>query len=366
MSRPKTAQELIHWLEEGAGARWVALAAILAVTVALSLRLAWVQFHGAASEATMVQADTGRQLAAGQGFTTLVNYPQTAAFLAQRGVNFDKQKPYPELHQAPLYSIVIAASLRVLPAGAREKLFSQVAVPPGGGFAADYFLLGLNLLLLWLAAFFAAGWLYVFRSPAANRLRWTLTAALVVLLATQAVTNSGEYEHHVAGWMAPLVIIFGAGFFFVLLGSNAAYCCQSVLLPACDVALSSARASLASAGPSLVSPSVTARTALQGRDTIRSPASSGVPCTTSPRPSGVDSRRTGGVCGSAPAERQTAANRSSPAAAALDTRSLQDVARARACCRPRCKARGTHGTGRAPVACIRTLQSLGSRRECAC
>ena len=418
MSRPKTAQELIHWLEEGAGARWVALAAILAVTVALSLRLAWVQFHGAASEATMVQADTGRQLAAGQGFTTLVNYPQTAAFLAQRGVNFDKQKPYPELHQAPLYSIVIAASLRVLPAGAREKLFSQVAVPPGGGFAADYFLLGLNLLLLWLAAamtwglarrlfdvrtawlaagallvsvgawqqtvaingapllmvlalaafwslarlegeeagfsmgwllalgavcgllflaeygagalvlvalgfaawrwegrqrwlalalvtagfavvtlpwvmrnlsltghpvalaaqdlalkagdttaepatvrasysatlpgvnlaklgnkalsylqdslrarlwsggamwlaaFFAAGWLYVFRSPAANRLRWTLTAALVVLLATQAVTNSGEYEHHVAGWMAPLVIIFGAGFFFVLLGSN--------------------------------------------------------------------------------------------------------------------------------------------------
>jgi hypothetical protein len=152
MSRPKTAQELIHWLEEGAGARWVALAAILAVTVALSLRLAWVQFHGAASEATMVQADTGRQLAAGQGFTTLVNYPQTAAFLAQRGVNFDKQKPYPELHQAPLYSIVIAASLRVLPAGAREKLFSQVAVPPGGGFAADYFLLGLNLLLLWLAA----------------------------------------------------------------------------------------------------------------------------------------------------------------------------------------------------------------------
>ena len=37
---------------------------------------------------------------------------QSGAFLAQRGVNFDKQKPYPELHQAPLYSIVIAASLR--------------------------------------------------------------------------------------------------------------------------------------------------------------------------------------------------------------------------------------------------------------
>ena len=29
MSRPKTAQELIHWLEEGAGSRWVALSELL-------------------------------------------------------------------------------------------------------------------------------------------------------------------------------------------------------------------------------------------------------------------------------------------------------------------------------------------------
>lgn len=117
MSRPKTAQELIHWLEEGAGARGVALAAVLAVTVALSLRLAWVQFHGPASEATLVQADMGRQLARGEGFTTLVNYPQAAALLAARGARFDPAKPYPELYQAPLYPIVIAVGLRVLPAG---------------------------------------------------------------------------------------------------------------------------------------------------------------------------------------------------------------------------------------------------------
>ena len=421
MSRPKTAQELIHWLEEGAGARWVALAAILAVTVALSLRLAWVQFHGVATESTMIQADVGRQLARGEGFTTLVNYPQAAAFLAGRGMRFDSAKPYPELYQAPLYSIVIATALRGLPAGLRESLFTHTSVPPGGGFGADYFLLGINLLLLWLAAvltwllarrlfdvraawlaagallvsvgawqqtvavngtpllmvlalgafwlfarlegqesepgyfsptwlavlggvcgllflaeysagalvlvalgyaawrwegrrrwlavtlvaagfalvalpwvarnvaltgnpvalaaqdvalkagdttaepanqhaqlsaslpdvnlaklgnkvlsylqdslrtrlwsagglwltaFFVAGWLYAFRGAAANRLRWTFTAALVVLLAVQAVGNSGEYEHHVASWLAPLVMIFGAGFFFVLLSSN--------------------------------------------------------------------------------------------------------------------------------------------------
>src|SRR5476651_1514454 len=99
MSRPKTAQEIIHWLEVGEGARWIRLAAMIAGTLALSLLVAWKQFHGATSEVTLAQADTGRQLAGGAGFTTLVNYPQTAAFLKKRGVKFDPAKPYPELHQ---------------------------------------------------------------------------------------------------------------------------------------------------------------------------------------------------------------------------------------------------------------------------
>ncbi|MEO6876139.1 MAG: hypothetical protein ABI222_15080 [Opitutaceae bacterium] len=438
MSRPKTAQEVIHWLEEGAGARGITLAAILAVTVALSLRVAWVQFHGATTEATLVQADMGRQLARGEGFTTLVNYPQASAVLATRGVRFDAAKPYPELYQAPLYAMIIAAGLRVLPSGMRESLFANASVPPGGGFGADYFLLGLNLGLFWLAAgltfllgrrlfdartgwlaagallvsvtawqqtvalngtpllmvlallvfwilarlegeaetpvrfgagwlaalgatcgllflaeysagalglvalgyvawrregrarwgalvivaagftlvalpwmarnvsltghpvalaaqnvalktgditaepatqramltatmpsvnltklankaltylqenlksrlwsggglwltaFFVAGWLYIFRASATNRLRWTFTVALGVLLASQAVFNSGESDRLVACWLAPLVMIFGAGFFFVLLGSNASLgawprTCATVLLVA--------------------------------------------------------------------------------------------------------------------------------------
>ena len=418
MTRPRTAQEFIHWLEAGDGARWIRLAAVLALTLALSLLVAWKQFHGPVTETTLIQADTGRQLARGEGFTTLVNYPQTVAFLQARGVKFDPAKPYPELHHAPLYSLVIAGALRVLPEAQREKLFASPPVPPEG-FAADYFLLGLNLALLWLAAwltydlgrrlfepragglaafalllsvpiwqqtvavngtpllmvlalaafslwhrvetaagrtplvwlgalgaacgllflaeysagalvlvalayawwrftggarglalaliaagfllvtgpwfarnlaltgspvalaiqnvalkagdstaepaaaratlaaalpridlnklgnktltslqenlksrlwsggamwltaFFVAGTLYAFRAPAANRLRWVLAAALAVLLVAQAALNSGESDRLVAVWLAPLVMIFGAGFFFVLLGSNA-------------------------------------------------------------------------------------------------------------------------------------------------
>jgi hypothetical protein len=421
-SRPRTAQEFIHWLELGGGARWIRLAAVLVGTLVLSLLVAWKQFHGPVSERTLAQANVGRQLARGEGFSTLVNYPQTAAFLRARGLRFDPARPYPELHQAPLYPLVIAGALRALPSSAREGLFAKPPEPPDG-FAADYFLLGLNLVLLWLAAwltfslarrlfgppagwlaalalllsvtvwqqtvvvngtpllmvlallafhawlsveenadgsgrarfvglcalgvacgllfladypagmlvvvalayagwrfaararaaaialvatsfllvvspwiirnlaltgspvalawqdialkvgdttaepatiratlsdaapeisltklgnkilttlqetiknrlwsggafwfaaFFVVGWLYRFRAPAANRLRWVFTAALALLLLAQGAFDSGEGERLVSTWCAPLLIVFGAGFFFVLLGSNAA------------------------------------------------------------------------------------------------------------------------------------------------
>ena len=140
MSRPKTTQELVHWLEVGEGARWIRLGAVLFVGLVLSLRVAWTQFHGPLTEATMLQADMGRQLASGAGFTTLVNYPQTAAVMAQRGQRFDPQRPYPELSQAPLYALVIAGSLRALPADMRNSRFTKVPVPPDF-FRVDYFLL---------------------------------------------------------------------------------------------------------------------------------------------------------------------------------------------------------------------------------
>ena len=420
MSRPRTAQELIHWLEVGEGAKWIRLAAVLFVGLVLSLRVAWTQFHGPLTEATLLQADLGRQLASGQGFTTLVNYPQTAALLAQRGQHFDPQKVYPELSQAPLYALVVAGGLKLLPAGVRDSLFTQAPVPPDG-FRGDYFLLGLNLILFWgaawltydlgrrlfaprvgwlamlallvsvsawhevvavngvalmmvlvlgafwlwlrveqtagegetipkglvaalgvvcgllflseysagalvlvalgyalwrfrggarwvaaaliavaflvvvspwlvrnvrlaghpmalagqnvalkagdptaepaivrtrlstewprvdlnklgnkaltsvqdnvksrlwsggglfLTAFFVAGWLYAFRAPAANRLRWVFTTALAVLVLSQAFFNSGETERLPVLWLSPLLMIFGAGFFFVLLEAN--------------------------------------------------------------------------------------------------------------------------------------------------
>src|SRR3954467_2664512 len=130
MSRPRTAQELIHWLEIGGGARWIRLGALLAGTLGLSLLVSWRQFHGPTSESTLIQADTGRQLAAGAGYSTLVNYPETAAVLSARRIRFDPVRPYPELHHAPLYSTMIAGALRLLPSGKRDLLFTTAPVPP--------------------------------------------------------------------------------------------------------------------------------------------------------------------------------------------------------------------------------------------
>jgi len=74
---------------------------------------------------------------------------------------------------------------------------------------------------MWFTAFFAAGWLYVFKSAAVNRLRWLFAVSLLALVGSQAAFNSGESERLAVVWLAPLVIVFGAGFFFVLLSSNA-------------------------------------------------------------------------------------------------------------------------------------------------
>ncbi len=420
MKRPLTIQEWIHWLEAGRGARIVGWAALLLGGLALSLLVAWKQFEGPVNEATLRQADLGRQLANGEGFSSSVTYPQAHAYMEARGGGFEIDKAMPELYEAPLYSMVIAGSLRLFPESMREAFFAHAPMPPDG-YGGDYFLLGLNLILFWLAvaltydlgrrvfearvgavaalglllsvaiwkqvvavngvplmmvlsllvfrcwwqveqaisknealpwqwlcglgascgllflteyntgvlivvvlgylgwraadrqrwgtmgivvlavvvvagpwvtrnllltgnpvalawqnmalksgdptaepetlrttmsaelprvdwnklgnkvltswqenleanlwsggamwfmAFFAVGWLYAFRSASTDRLRWMFTLSLIALLVGQATFNSGESVRLPAGYLTPLIILFGAGFFFVLVGSN--------------------------------------------------------------------------------------------------------------------------------------------------
>ena len=148
---PRSLQEWVHWLEIGPGAHWIRRVALLVGVVLLSLRVGYTQFHGPKTETTLAQAAVGRQLAAGEGFTTPVRYPQTLATLRARGVKPDFSRAWPELHQPPLYSALIGGVVSVLPARLSHALFAKAPVPPDG-FGGDYLLLVLNIALLWLAA----------------------------------------------------------------------------------------------------------------------------------------------------------------------------------------------------------------------
>ncbi|HEX2861774.1 MAG TPA: hypothetical protein VHN79_09040, partial [Lacunisphaera sp.] len=142
----KSAQELIHWMEQGRGARWMLRAVVVVGALLLSTLYSWKQFHGIPTEFVMQQAVLGRQLARGEGFTTLVNYPQTYAVRDARGAGFDEREPYPELYHAPLYSIVLAGTFALVP----EAAWASRPKPPDG-WAPDYVVLVVNVVLFWMA-----------------------------------------------------------------------------------------------------------------------------------------------------------------------------------------------------------------------
>lgn len=145
----KSSQEFIHWLEQGRGARWLGRLLLVLGALLLTIVYSWRQFHGVPTEFVMQQAVLGRQLARGEGFTTLVNYPQTYAVMRAAGVPFDEKKPYPELHHAPLYSLTLAAAFVVLP----DSIWRSRPAAPGGwsfdGWQPDYVILAVNLVFFW-------------------------------------------------------------------------------------------------------------------------------------------------------------------------------------------------------------------------
>lgn len=181
----KSSQELIHWLEQGGGARWVRRAVLILAALLLSTVYCWKQFHGIPSEFVMQQAVLGRQVARGEGFTTPVNYPQTYAVLHARGHKFDEDVVYPELYHAPLYALVLAGAFAVLP----ESAWQHRPVPPDG-WAPDYAVLAVNALLFWMSVWL--GWRLA-RKLFDGRVAWVAVLGMVlsVSLWEQVATVNG-------------------------------------------------------------------------------------------------------------------------------------------------------------------------------
>jgi hypothetical protein len=73
---------------------------------------------------------------------------------------------------------------------------------------------------LLFSALAVVGLLYNFRGSTVSRLRLVFLAVLTVLIAAHAFIDSGEGERMPALYAVPLIAIFGAGFFAVLVASN--------------------------------------------------------------------------------------------------------------------------------------------------
>jgi hypothetical protein len=76
----------------------------------------------------------------------------------------------------------------------------------------------------WLAAFFVTGLLVPFNSPALTRLRWLVVGSLALLCIVQALgrtwlsaTSPEVNSENLLVLLAPLVVMYGVGFFFILL-----------------------------------------------------------------------------------------------------------------------------------------------------
>jgi len=116
----------VHSLEQGRVARWVLRVVIAMVLTGLALFWLLAKFNGFYIPEAMDQAQIGRQIATGQGFTTKYARPIVLHLFAARG---EVPDPLPEINQAPLGPLVNAAVLRV--AGTAAKLGESSAVSQG-------------------------------------------------------------------------------------------------------------------------------------------------------------------------------------------------------------------------------------------
>lgn len=156
-------QRIIHWLEEGEGRRFVIGFGVCVGIVFFSLYLSYKRYRGPDAEAIFEQALVARSLAEGNGFSTPVRYPQAIAALEANDVwAFDQDQASPEIYQAPLYAIVLAAGLKVLPESVDNWIWEA---PDFYAYNADFYLLAINLLLFWTSC----GLLWVLAARLLNR-----------------------------------------------------------------------------------------------------------------------------------------------------------------------------------------------------
>jgi len=115
----------LHAFEQGALAKWVVR--VLVATVFVLLVVVWLalKFNGFSVPEAMDQAQIGRQIATGQGYTTLYARPLALNVLVNGG---RLRAPLPELSNGPLNPLINAVAIRA--SGMDFKLSSSSYLSP--------------------------------------------------------------------------------------------------------------------------------------------------------------------------------------------------------------------------------------------
>lgn len=109
MALESAVQSWLHNIEQGAMAKWTLRILIATILAALTAFWLLAKFNGFSVPEAMDQAQIGRQIAAGQGFTTLYARPLAIGVLAGNG---KLRAPLPEISNAPLGPLLNAALFR--------------------------------------------------------------------------------------------------------------------------------------------------------------------------------------------------------------------------------------------------------------
>jgi hypothetical protein len=162
-------QEVVHALEEGSLRQTVLIAVFLAAVAALAALYLFVNFRGLDNETAMDQAQVGRQIAAGAGYSTLYVRP----LAMWQFLGHDERLPsgfFPDTYNFPLNPLVNAVVLRPIkrwwPMGPTDLVYVADRAIAAAGVA--FFLASLFVLF------------FLVRSLFDRKVAW-LTAGLVLV-----------------------------------------------------------------------------------------------------------------------------------------------------------------------------------------
>jgi 4-amino-4-deoxy-L-arabinose transferase-like glycosyltransferase len=156
-------QNLIHKLEVGAGPRFFRIAALLLAVVALAMRYDFHAYRNLTAPEGMDAAQLARNISEGKGYTTLFIRP-LSIYLVQRhseagtplaltNASFDfahLKTAHPDLANPPVYPVLLAGLMKVLPFHYAVDLKSSFWADNGrfGRYQPDFLIAMFNQILL--------------------------------------------------------------------------------------------------------------------------------------------------------------------------------------------------------------------------